>query len=170
MQRVFVILMVGLMMVSCSGIEKESELKSLLVKQIQNSHNNQDWFVPTKTAIEGLNYDQAAWKDSTANHSIIEIVSHLIFWNERVLKAFKAEQIPDFDNDNEKTFIEDHSLDWNAAVFKLDSIQTEWMRAVENAPDDQIKAWTMEISNMTAHAAYHTGQIIYIRKRNGWWE
>ena len=41
---------------------------------------------------------------------------------------------------------------------------------LENATDEQISEWNVEIANMTAHTAYHTGQIMYIRKRNGWWK
>ena len=169
MKRIIVALILGSIILSCSNNANKTGIKSLLIEQLENTHTNQDWFVPVKTAIEGLSYEQAVLKDSTDNHSIIEIVSHLIFWNERILKAFKEEDISDFDNNNEITFKDDKILDWTTSVMKLDSIQTEWERVIKSGTDDQIKAWSSEISNMAAHTAYHTGQIIYIRKQNGWW-
>ena len=80
-------------------------------------------FVPAKMAIEGLSSDQAIWKDSTGNHSIIEIVSHIMFWNERNLRAFKGEAIDEFSNDNEETFLYKNAADWPNAVARLDSVQ-----------------------------------------------
>ena len=32
-----------------------------------------------------------------------------------------------------------------------------------------IKEWSSSVANISTHNAYHTGQIVYIRKRNGWW-
>lgn len=158
------------MILSCSEKNNDSNLKSLLVEQLKNTHTNQEWFVPTKIAIEGLNLEQSNWKDSTENHSIGELVSHLIFWNEMNLKAFKGEKVAEFNDDNKETFKKNDGQDWENARRKLDSIQTEWKQLVENATEEQIRKWNTEIANMTAHTAYHTGQIIYIRKRNGWWK
>ncbi len=59
-----------------------------------------------------------------------------------------------------KKLLKKNGKDWQSAVRKLDSIQTEWERLTENATDEQLADWNVEIENMTAHTAYHTGQII----------
>ena len=156
--------------VSCSEKNSNAELRTLLIEQLKNAHTNQNWFVPTKIAIEGLTSEQTNWKDSTENHSIGELVSHLTFWNEMNLKAFKGEDMSDFKVDNETTFKKYTDKEWKNLMAKLDSIQTEWVRMTENATNEQLTEWGTEIANMAAHNAYHTGQIIYIRKRNGWWK
>ena len=140
------------------------------MEQLKNTHSEQNWFVPTKIAIQGLSAEQSNWKDSTENHSIAELVSHLSFWSGMNLRAFKGEDMSDFDVDNNTTFKKYTDQEWRELVIKLDSIQTEWERLTENATDEQLTEWNSEILNMTAHNAYHTGQIIYIRKRNGWWD
>ena len=38
-------------------------LKSVLLDQLKETHNEEAWFVPVKIAIEGLTPEQAAWKD-----------------------------------------------------------------------------------------------------------
>ena len=157
------------LLMSCSENNSNAELKSLLVQQLKNSHTDQNWFVPTKIAIEGLTSEQTNWKDSTGNHSIGELVSHLTFWNEMNLKAFKGEDMSDFKVNNETTFKKYTDVEWKNLMLKLDSIQTEWERVTENATDEQLTEWSTEIVNMAAHNAYHTGQIIYIRKQHGWW-
>ncbi|SMG15019.1 DinB family protein [Arenibacter troitsensis] len=170
MKRILIILGIGCLILSCSQkINDKASIRALLVQQLKNTHSNQEWFVPTKTAIEGLTHEQSNWKDSTENHSIGELVSHLIFWNEVNLKAFKGEKLPEFNNDDKETFNKSNAGDWKIAYRRLDSIQTEWERLTERATDKQIKEWSSEIANMISHTAYHTGQIIYIRKKNGWW-
>ena len=116
--------------------------------------------------------EQSNWKDSKDNHSIGEIVSHLIFYNELMLKVFKGENYTDINDDeeNKETFKLYKGKDWQNAVVKLDSLQAEWENIAENATDEQIAEWNVEIANISAHTAYHLGQIIYIRKQNGWWE
>ncbi len=171
MSRILILTVLGFAILSCAEkVENVSNTKSLLVKQLKNTHANQEWFVPTKTAIEGLTLEQSNWKDSTGNHSIGELVSHLIFWSEMNLRTFKGEKVPEFKDDNKETFKNHNGLEWQNAVDKLDSIQTEWEQLTENAAEEQIEEWNMEIANMALHTAYHTGQIIYIRKTNGWWD
>ncbi|WP_282086085.1 DinB family protein [Aquimarina algiphila] len=170
MKRIFTIIGLALIVLCCSENNNDPNIKSLLVQQLKNTHTNQEWFVPTKKAIEGLTPEQSNWKNNTEDHSIRELISHLIFWNEMNLKAFKGEEVPEFNNDNKDTFKKNSELDWKNVTKKLDSIQTEWEQVTENASEKQIAEWNIEIANMALHNAYHTGQILYIRKLNGWWK
>lgn len=169
MKRILIIFGLSFLILSCSENKHSPILKSLLGEQLKNTHTNQEWFVPTKIALEGLSVEQSNWKDSTENHSIGELVSHLTFWNEVNLRGFKGEDMSGFDVNNEITFKKYSDKEWKIAVEKLDSIQTEWERFTENATEEQLNEWSSDIANMTAHNAYHTGQIIYIRKHHGWW-
>ena len=169
-KEILIVLPLIAFILGCSEKIDKSAIKPVLMEQLKNTHSEQNWFVPTKIAIQGLSAEQSNWKDSTENHSIAELVSHLSFWNGMNLRAFKGEDMSDFDVDNNTTFKKYTDQEWRELVIKLDSIQTEWERLTENATDEQLTEWNSEILNMTAHNAYHTGQIIYIRKRNGWWD
>lgn len=57
--------------------------KEIILEQLAATHNQKNWFVPFKNAVAGLNAGQAAWKDSSGNHSVWGLVNHLIFWNGR---------------------------------------------------------------------------------------
>jgi len=159
-----------LLMLGCSTKQDSPEMKSLLVQQLKNSHDNRNWFVPLKIATEGLTAEQANWKDSTGNHSIGELVSHLIFWNERNLLAFQGNKLPGFSGNNEETFVKFTGTDWELALSKLDSVQTMLNEVAGNATPAQLKEWSSDLANISSHNAYHTGQIIYIRRLNGWWD
>ncbi len=168
--RIQVTIFLVLLMSSCAKQDNTPTLKSILLEQLKNTHTNKDWYVPTKLAVDGLTAEQANVKDSTGNHSIGELVSHLIFWNERILIAFHGDTPPNFNDDNEVTFKKFDGKNWTASVQKLDSIQSQWEHTVENATDNQLNKWSSSIANICSHNAYHTGQIIYIRKQHGWWK
>jgi hypothetical protein len=164
-----------LMMFTFSAVFAQSDktpptLKSILLEQLRTTHDKEDWFVPANIAIEGLTPEQANWKDSSENHSIAQLATHLIFWDEQVLAKFKGEKPAAFNGDNKETFAPVDKNSWNATVKRLDSVLTELEKAVEAADDAKLQSWYSTIAHIGTHNAYHTGQIIYIRKMKGWWD
>ena len=156
---------------SIAQVEPKSPgLKSVLLEQLKGTHNQEEWFVPVKIAIEGLTLEQAVWKDKTENHSIAQLVNHLIFWNERYLAKFKEEKPADFSGDNKETFTGVDEAAWEASVKKIDEVLTAWEKAIAEADDAKLAKWATNIARISTHNAYHTGQIIYIRKMNGNWD
>lgn len=168
--RVLIPLFVLFFFFSCIDTKDKPTVKKLLLEQLRNSHTEKDWYVPLNNAVKGLTSEQANWMDSTENHSICQLVSHLTFWNERILIAFQGNKPPDYNDNNEETFRKYCRNDWESSLIKLDSIQTAWENAVENASDKQLEEWSTSIANISSHNAYHIGQIVYIRKKNKWWE
>ncbi|MDF0706936.1 DinB family protein [Flagellimonas okinawensis] len=169
MKQIFIIFILSLPILSCSEGKNDTRMKSLLLQQLKNTHTEQEWFVPTNIALKGLSLEQAIWKDSTNNHSIVELATHLTFWNEMNLRSFNGEDMSNLNVDNDQTFKINNASDWSMILMKLDSIQTEWEKVIGESSLEKLEEWGSEITSMTAHNAYHTGQIIYIRKRNGWW-
>jgi hypothetical protein len=154
----------------CSPKQDTAELKSFVSDQLRNSYDKKNWYVPLKIATEGRTAEQANWKDSAGNHSIGELVSHIIFWNERNLIAFQGNKLPDFSENNQMTFQAFTATNWEQALSKLDSIHSQLNDVIGNATPGQIDEWRSDIANISSHNAYHTGQIIYIRKLKGWWD
>jgi uncharacterized damage-inducible protein DinB len=146
-------------------------LKSILLDQLKTTHNQQEWFVPVSKSIAGLSPEQAMWKEGNANHSIGQLVNHLIFWNKENLVKFKGETPINFNGKNDETFEANFNKQtWEAAVKQLDSILTEWETAIEKADDVKLQSWYTTIAHISTHNAYHTGQILYIRKQQGSWD
>jgi hypothetical protein len=145
-------------------------LKSILLEQLKTTHNVEDWFVPVNIAIEGLTPEQAAWKDNTTNHSIVQLVNHLIFWDMQQLAKFKGEKAPAFSGDNNETFSGLDKGTWDASVKRIDSVLTAFEVAIQQADDAKLQKWYSAIAHVGTHNAYHTGQIIYIRKMRGNWD
>jgi hypothetical protein len=145
-------------------------LKSVLLEQLKTTHTKKDWFVPVNVALEGLTAEQALWVDGSGNHSIAQLASHLIFWNERLLRAFKELKEEEFSGNNEETFLAHDKKSWDEVVRKVDAVFAEWEKVIEDADENKLKGWYPTIANMGTHNAYHTGQIVYIRKLQGSWE
>jgi hypothetical protein len=145
-------------------------LKSILLEQLKTTHNVKDWFVPPNIAVAGLTAEQANWKDSSENHSIAQLTTHLIFWNKQLLDKFEGIKPDAFNGDNKETFSPVDENSWNATVKRLDSVLTALENAVQNADEKKLSTWYSTIAHVGTHNAYHTGQIIYIRKMKGWWD
>ena len=154
---------------ACNKTQDNAPLRAVLLQQLKNTHAHEDWFAPVSKSVAGLTADQANWKDSTENHSIGQLVAHLTFWNKRNLMTFAGKENPDFDGNNDNTFRLLTSEEWTSSVASLDSIQTALEKIVETASDSQLNEWSGTLANIASHNAYHTGQIVYIRKQHGWW-
>jgi uncharacterized damage-inducible protein DinB len=149
---------------------KPPTLKSIVLEQLRTTHNVKDWFVPANTAVEGLTPEQASWKDTSGNHSIGQLANHLVFWNQEELAKFKREPVPKFSGNNDETFNNFDAKKWTATVQQLDSVLTEWEKAIEAADDKKLESWYSTIAHIGTHNAYHIGQIVYIRKLQGSWD
>jgi uncharacterized damage-inducible protein DinB len=144
-------------------------LRSILLEQLKSTHNQAGWFVPVNTAVEGLTPEQATWKDESDNHSIVQLVNHLIFWNQQYLAKFNGEKPAAFDGNNKETFANLDKAAWESRVKELDNVLSAWENAIERADDAKLSKWAANIARISTHNAYHTGQIIYIRKMKGNW-
>ena len=144
-------------------------IKEILLNQLKTTHNKKDWFVPINDALAGLTPEQANWKDGSGNHSVGQLATHLIFWNSRELANFKGEKLEKFNGNNDETFTKFDKNSWTEIVKKIDILQTDWEKAIENADEEKLKSWYETIANISTHNAYHTGQIIFVRKLQGSW-
>ena len=169
MKHFFITALIVMTFTAISQNNTAPTLKSILLEQLRTTHNVKDWFVPVDTAVEGLTAAQANWKDGSENHSIAQLATHLIFWNAQSLAKFKGEKAEAFNGDNKETFSPVNEKSWPATIKKLDSILTEWEKVVTAADETKLKEWYSTIAHIGTHNAYHTGQILYIRKMKGWW-
>ena len=163
------------MLILFSGMVKAQDnanptLKSVLLDQLKSTHNKQEWFVPINQSLAGLTPEQAMWKEGNANHSIGQLTNHLLFWDRQQLQKFKGEKESPFNGNNDETFNNFDKNSWSSVVKQLDDVLTEWEKAIESADDAKLKSWYIDIGHISTHNAYHTGQILYIRKQQGSWD
>lgn len=170
----------ALTLVACStqnpgaaNVNESSEIESprnVLLHQLKTTHSEKEWFVPVKTALEGLTAEQAMWNDSSGNHSAGQLAYHLLFWNKRQLAKFNGQPEGAYPEDNNETFNKFNQAQWTKVVNELDSVLTTFENAIQEADEDKLKEWYPTIANISAHNAYHTGQIIFVRKLQNSWD
>ncbi|MFZ6000036.1 MAG: DinB family protein [Bacteroidota bacterium] len=149
--------------------ENGTQTRDVLAEQFRTTFNKKEWFAPLQPALEDLTAEQAMWKDSSGNHSIGQLAHHLAFWNGRQLAKFKGEQEAAFSGNNEETFNDFDKESWEKTVAAVGSISSEWEKEISTADPKKLEEWYATLANINVHNAYHTGQIIYIRKMKGWW-
>ena len=151
--------------------------KKIILEQMAACHNKKNWFVPVSDAVSGLRAEQAVWNAGTENHSVMQIVNHLIFWNGRWLVRFKGGIPEKMEGENSATFTGDKNT-WEEALDKLDKILSLWEEVLKKAGETKLQGeafkgfgdnWYSVLTQITIHNAYHIGQIVTIRKQQGSW-
>jgi uncharacterized damage-inducible protein DinB len=148
---------------------KPTDLRSVLLEQLQTTHNKKDWFVPVNVAVDGVTAEQANWTDGKGNHSVGQLTYHLLYWDRRSLAEFKGQDPGKFSGNNEETFNFD-AKQWAATVKELDEVLTEWEKAVATADEQKLKKEASTIAHIASHNAYHVGEIVYVRREQGSWD
>jgi uncharacterized damage-inducible protein DinB len=152
-------------------------LRSVLLSELHSTHDKADWFVPVNTAIAGLTADQAKWipanaagkLDPNANHSIGMLAYHLYFWDNNALATLTGKQPAPVPSNNDETFNDYDAASWQKTVHDLDAVMKALEDLVTNADDATLTRIAPTIANICTHNAYHTGQILYVRKLQGSW-
>ena len=146
-------------------------LRETLLMQLKANHHTNGWFVSLMEAIKELDQAKATYKPNPKTNSIWETLNHLIYYNERYLKRFLGEELPNHHlNSNQDTFtnLENRSLE--ETIKKVDGIYHKWEEALNQTTDQNFENWHQEIAHLTIHNAYHIGQIVYLLKAQEKWD
>jgi len=170
MRRLTFFLMLAVSLTAVAQDKKApTDLRGVLLKQLRTSHDEADWYVPAKTAIDGLTAEQASWSPGKGTHTVGQLAYHLWFWDARVLADFKGEKNPAFAGKNDETFDDFNAAQWDDLVKKLDQVMADWEKAVQSADEKTLADKASVVAAIGAHNAYHIGQIICVRKLQGSW-
>ncbi len=171
MKRAIVLLLLCLPLCAFAQKSKRpTDLRGVLLEQLRTTHNVKDWYVPVDVAVDGLTPQQASWTDGKGNHSVGQLLYHLVFWDSYALAQFKGEKPPAFNGNNDETFTKFDSKQWPSLVKQMDQVMSDWEKAVQNADDKKLAESASLIAHVGAHNAYHIGEIVYVRKEQGSWD
>jgi hypothetical protein len=157
---------------------KPTSLRDVLLAQLRSTHNKEDWFVPVNVAVAGLTPEQARWvpksvgpnNPAPADHSVGMLTNHLLYWNARSLAAMTHKDPGPLPGNNTETFNKFDASTWPATAQKLDQVLTQLEDLVAHASDADLAQMADGIAHISAHNAYHIGQIIEVRKLQGTWD
>lgn len=147
----------------------------LLLRMLDTTFDKESWYAPFKSAIEGISAKQARWRPAgEATKTIWENVNHLIYYKERLVVNLEGrEWTQNLDGDETFYLTEQLSDDkeWTAVVHRAERVQRSLKKALSKTTTEVLEQNSLEekLLDIMLHDAYHTGQIIQIRKMQGSW-
>lgn len=147
----------------------------LLLRMLDTTYDNESWYAPFKHAIEGLTAEQASWRPTgDTTKSVWENVNHLIYYKERLAANLDGRELPqNLDGDETFNLTEQSNDDkeWIGVVKRAEMVQRKLREALSKTTTEALKQNSLEekLLDIMLHDAYHTGQIIQIRKMQGSW-
>lgn len=151
--------------------------KSILLQYWQLAAESEGWYPPYADALKDVDAALAGWKpEGKAANTIWETVTHVTHFKERLLRRIQDLSDPEI-ADNDATFVVKGSgeADWQDAVAKLFAVHSELYRRLEGMEETELdkpgpsRPIGAQFMDLIVHDAYHTGQIILIRKLKGAW-
>ncbi|MFI8685741.1 DinB family protein [Rossellomorea sp. NPDC077527] len=147
----------------------------LLLRMLDTTFDKESWYAPFKSAIEGLTAEQACWKpDGEATKTIWENVNHLIYYKERLTAKLEGRERTNSLDGNETFYLTkqlNEDKEWRAVVERVETAHRGLREALSKTTGEILQEDSLEgkLLDIMLHDAYHTGQIIQIRKMQGSW-
>lgn len=151
----------------------------LLLHQLECSYEKEDWYPPLGAALEGVTAAQASWRPPGAANTIWETVNHLLYYKERLLARLQGTEFFNSAQDNDDTFkvtaAPDDEQAWKDTVNRMKSVHEAIKNTLASLEEDAFdkplpqKSLGLSVSSIIMHDAYHTGEIVQIRKMQGSW-
>jgi DinB superfamily len=147
----------------------------LLLNVLDSTFNKESWYAPFKHAIDGVTAEQASWRPAgEATKTIWENVNHLIYYKERLAVNLDGREWTHNLDGDETFYLTDQSNDdkeWKKVAERAENAQRNLRQVLSTISDEKLDQNSLEwkLLDIMLHDAYHTGQIIQIRKMQGSW-
>ncbi|MFD1176198.1 DinB family protein [Paenibacillus puldeungensis] len=154
----------------------------LLLVQKDNTWELEEWIVPLSTALQNVTTEQALWTPPGGGNTIWQTVNHINFYNKLVLSRLKDTPPSVSAQTNDETFQVAYDAEdveaWNATLAETKRIALELRETIAALSESDLEAPYRSsgpetighaLSCWMLHDAYHSGQIVLIRKMQGSW-
>ena len=142
----------------------------------EGDEKGEAWHGPSlRPLLRDVTAEQACCQPKTGKHSILQLVLHLAYWEEIMLRRLDGETIEAALNTPDD-WPPNHTLteaEWKAAQHRLETSHAALQRAMESAFEDLEKnvyrkydRYTV-LHGMIHHCVYHTAQIALVKKEVG---
>ena len=150
------------------------KITTLIAKQFKEVLLDGDWVAATnyKTQLLNLSWNQAITKVGTLN-TIAAITFHINYYIAGILNVFKNGKLEIRDRYSFDMPPIKSQEDWKKLVNKLLSNAEEFVKVLEQMPDEKLEEVFVEekygnyhrnIDALIEHSFYHLGQIVLIKK------
>lgn len=147
---------------------------SQFVTQFTAIYDGQPWYGDSMCQIlENITPAKAYWQPSKGSHSIAQIISHMIYWRQSLIKRlngdheYKASMKSD---ENWKSIDQLKKTGWKSLMNSLAESQAQLLTLLAKQKDSILKQKYSDkatfqdlINGILQHDLYHTGQIAYLK-------
>lgn len=151
----------------------------MLIKGWDEAYDIEGWYPPLKAALGNVTDQEALWRpEGNASHTIAELVNHLLYYKKRFLYRLETKAWKSKIDTNDESFSAMTDViprDFYKAVEELRDVHQKIRLKLTELEDSNFDTTLSQIPvgeqffTLIAHDAYHTGQIILIRKLRGSW-
>jgi uncharacterized damage-inducible protein DinB len=148
---------------------------ALIVEQLKDVYDGDPWYGKSIVTILTQVNEQNAFEKPVGQHSIIEILWHMINWREFTISRIRRDENKDVHSFEQSDWIQlDHSDKslWLKGIYRLQQAQNDLIELLKNT-DDELLEKTVSgrqyffrklLFGIIHHDIYHLGQIAYINK------
>ena len=137
--------------------------RETLIRMWTEAWDDGIWYAPWSKAVAGLSARQAAWKPASDRHSIWQIVTHIMFWQEYTLRVIAGDRPAqaEVDRRNWEEPVDVSERAWAHTREQFAESYTRMRDAMHNG------AGMERLIYHLPHESYHIGQIMYVRALQG---
>ncbi|WHZ58246.1 DinB family protein [Metabacillus sp. CT-WN-B3] len=146
-----------------------------LINVLDSTFDKESWYAPLKHAIEGVTAEQASWRPAgEAAKTIWENVNHLIYYKERLVADMEGREWTHHLSGDENFYLTEQSnedKEWKKVIERAENVHRSLRQILSGTSVEELDQNSLEgkLLDIFLHDAYHTGQIIQIRKMQGSW-
>ena len=141
----------------------------------EGDKNGEAWHgVALKPLLKDVTAEQASRVPKPGTHSILQLVLHIAYWEEVVLRRFNGEVVdaplntPEDWPSNRKL----SDAEWQAVLTRLEKSHTALRKAIASSSDDKLGQMVPKrdhdhytlLHGIVHHGIYHGGQIAAVKK------
>ncbi len=146
-----------------------------IAEQIKETYEGDPWFGRNANSLLAEVNEQAAFEKPNGQHSIVELVWHMITWREFTISRFKKEEAKDlhyFEAHDWRKLDHNNKGLWQEGLQRLHETQKELIEIVQTQKDEWLEQNVEErkynfrklLNGVLQHDIYHMGQVAYVKK------
>lgn len=146
---------------------------SFIVQQLQDAYDGKPWFGRCVKELLHQADEQTAFQRPGNQHSVLELLWHMITWREFVLDRLQSQKpAAYFDDKDWRPLDHNDKTLWPQGLQRLQQTQEDLIGLLQRQDDSRLEQTVNErtynfrklLHGLVQHDIYHAGQIAYINK------
>lgn len=146
-----------------------------ITAQLKDAFEGDPWFGRNAKSLLAEIDEEIAFDKPNQQHSILQLVWHMITWREFVISRLKKDETKElhyFETNDWRILDHTHKTLWHQGLQRLYETQDELIEIIGKKDDDLLNDIVEErnynfrklLNGVLQHDIYHLGQIAYIKK------